>query len=121
MIRKLPESEASTIGVEVSGKINAEEENQWIAIFDALLEENDKINILVVLDGKINIGVDVVYADLKWAFKNIKRMNKLAIVSDSRVLSWLVALDSPFGKLVGISEKHFESNQLQEAWAWVKS
>ena len=89
MIRKLPESEASTIGVEVSGKIN--------------------------------IGVDVVYADLKWAFKNIKRMNKLAIVSDSRVLYWLVALDSPFGKLVGISEKHFESNQLQEAWAWVKS
>lgn len=37
-------------------------------------------------------------------------MNKLAIVSDS-----------PFGKLVGISEKHFESERLQEAWNWVKA
>lgn len=121
MITKLPESAGSTIGIEVSGKIDAEQEDHWIGIFDKLLEEHDKINVLVVLDGKINFGVDVAYADLKWTFKHLKNMNKLAIVSDSHVLKWLVAIDSPFGKLVGISEKHFEKSQLDEAWDWAKA
>lgn len=120
MIRKLSESEGAIIGIEVSGKIDSEEENQWIEIFDKLIEEHDRINILVLLDGKINYEIDAAYDDLKWTFRNLKHMNKLAIVSDSKILSWLVAVDSPFGKLVGIHEKHFETDQLQDAWRWIK-
>lgn len=120
MIRKLPESEGATIGIEVSGKIDSEEENKWIDIFDKLIEEHGTINILVCLTGKINFSIDAAYDDLKWTFKNLKHMNKLAIVSDSKVLGWLVAADSPFGKLAGISEKHFETRHLQDAWSWVK-
>ena len=96
----------------VSGKIDSAEENTWIENFDKLVEEHGTINILVVLDGKINYGIDVVYNDLKWTFKNLKHMNKLAIVFESTVLKWLVAANSPFGKLVGISKKHFDTNCL---------
>jgi len=120
MIKKLQESEGATIGVEVSGKIDSEEENKWIEIFNKLIAEHGRINILVFLDGKFNIGVDAAYEDLKWTFKNLKNINKLAIVSESKVLGWLVAADSPFGKLAGISEKHFETSQLLDAWRWVK-
>jgi len=120
MIRKLSESEGATIGIEVSGKIDIEQENQWIEIFNKLIAEHDNINILILLDGKINFGVDVVYEDLKWTFKHLKNMNKLAFVSNSKVLGWLVAADSPFGKLAGVNEKHFESSRLPEAWSWVK-
>lgn len=121
MIKKLPQSEGAVIGIEVSGSITAEQESQWIEIFDALIVEHGTINILVVLDGKINMGFDVVYDDLKWTFKHLENMNKLAIVSQSKVLEWLVALDSPFGKLAGISEKHFETSELQSAWSWVRN
>ncbi len=120
MIRKLPESEGATIGIEVSGKIDSVEEKKWIKEFDNLVEKHGKINILVLLDGRINFSFDAAYEDLKWTFKNLKSMNKLAIVSESKVLGWLVAADSPFGKLVGISEKHFETDRLQDAWRWVK-
>lgn len=120
MIKKLPQSKGAIIGVEVNGKIDSEEENKWIKIFDKLIEEHGSINILVLLDGRVDIGVDAAYEDLKWTFRNLKQMNKLAIVSESRVLEWLVAADSPFGKLAGISEKHFETSHLQEAWNWVK-
>ena len=120
MIRKLPESEGATIGVEVSGRIDSAEENKWIEIFNQLIEEHEKINILVQLNGKMGIDFDAVYDDLKWTFKHLKNMNKLAIVSDSTVLGWLVAADSPFGKLAGISEKHFETSHLRDAWLWVK-
>jgi hypothetical protein len=120
MIRKLPESEGATIGIEVSGKIDSEEENKWIEIFDKLIKEHGKINILVLLNGKIGLDFDAAYDDLKWTFKNLKNMHKLAIVSESTILAWLVAAVSPFGKLAGISEKHFETSHLQEAWRWVK-
>lgn len=120
MIKKLPQSNGAVIGVEVSGSISAAEEAQWIKHFDELIAEHETINILVVLDGKINMGLDVAYNDLKWTFKHLKNMDKLAIVSESKVLEWLIALDSPFGKLVGISEKHFELNELESAWRWVK-
>lgn len=121
VIRKLPESEGAVIGVEVYGKIDAAEENKWIMVFDELIEQHGAINILILLDGKISYGVDAAYEDLKWTFRNLKHMNKLAIVSESHVLSWLVAADSPFGKLAGISEKHFESRRLQDAWRWIKT
>jgi len=120
MIKKLSGSEGATIGVEVSGKITSEDESQWIEIFNKLIEQHDSINILVVLNGKINFGVDVAYEDLKWTFKHLKNMNKFAIISESRILGWLVAADSPFGKLVGVNEKYFELSQLPEAWRWIK-
>jgi hypothetical protein len=47
-------------------------------------------------------------------------MNKLAIVSESKVLGWLVAADSPLGKSADMSEKHFELSHLQDAWNWVE-
>jgi hypothetical protein len=120
MIKMLPESEGAVIGIEVFGKIDSTEENKWIAVFDKLIAEHGSINILVLLNGKFNIGVDAAYGDLKWTFKNLKNMNKLAIVSESHILAWLVAVGSPFGKLVGLSEKHFAASRLQKAWRWVK-
>ena len=121
MIKQLPESQGATIGLEVSGSIDIDQENHWISVLDKLIEEHGNINILVLLDGKIKMGVDVTYTDLKWTFRNLKSMNKLAIVSDSKVLGWLVTADSPFGKLAGIDEKHFETENLSDAWDWVKS
>ncbi len=120
MITQLAQSHGNTIGVSVSGKIDLAEENRWIGIFDELVKTHGKINILVQVDGKIDYELNAVYEDLKWTFKHLAAINKLAIVSDSKVLGMLVAADSPFAKLVNISEKHFETEQLADAWDWVK-
>lgn len=120
MIEKLPESEGAVIGIKVSGKIDIGEEQRWIEIFDALIKEHDPLNILILLDGTFSMTAEVFYEDIKWTFKNLKNMNRLAIVSKSTILALLVAVDSPFGKLAGISEKHFETSRLEDAWAWVK-
>jgi hypothetical protein len=64
------------------------EENKWIEIFDKVIAEQGRINILVFLNAKFGVGVDVAYDGLKWTFKNLKNMNKLAIVSQSTVLAW---------------------------------
>lgn len=121
MIKMLPESEGAVIGIAVSGKIDAAEENKWIAVFDDLIEKHGSISVLVVLEGQFNIDLDAAYTDLKWTIKHIKNMAKIAIVSNSKILGWLVAADSPFGKLAGIREKHFDTSDLVKAWCWVKA
>lgn len=120
MIKLLSKSEGATIGIQVGVKIDKAEEEKWIVIFDKLLEEHRTINVLVLLDGEIKVGLDVVYEDLMWTLHHISNINKLGFVSSSRVLKWLVAIDSPFAKLVGIDEKYFTSDELQDAWDWVK-
>jgi len=62
------------------------EEKKRIEVFDKLIAEHSRINIMILLDVKFSFGVDVAYDDPKWTFKNLKNMNKLAIVSESKVL-----------------------------------
>ncbi|GAC33123.1 SpoIIAA family protein [Paraglaciecola polaris] len=120
MITLLPQSEGRVIGIQVSGKIDKAEEQKWIDTFNKLIAKHQQINVLISLVGDIDVGVEVAYEDLSWTLHHLSNMNKLAFVSSSRVLKWLVAVDSPFAKLVGIDEKYFTPQELQDAWSWVK-
>lgn len=121
MINKLPQSEGNTIGLVVSGKVDSEEENTWIAMMNQLIAEHGKVNVLVQLDGRLQYAADAAYDDLKWMFKHVKNLNKIAIVADSKVLGALVAVDSVFAKMMGIGEKYFDSSELTDAWSWIKT
>jgi hypothetical protein len=120
MITELPESEGSVLGVKITGKVTLDMEKEWIERFEKAIEEHGKVSALVYLDENASWGVKAGIEDLKWVMKNMKQLNKVAVVSESNVWKWLVALDSPFAKLVGISEKHFEPSEIADAWAWVK-
>jgi len=120
MITKLPESEGHVLGVEITGKVTLDEEKQLLGIIDGLVAEHGKVSALVVLGEKAGWGIEAGIEDLKWIMTHMKRIDRIAIVSDSKVWKWLVNLDSPFAKLVGIGEKHFKPAELAEAWAWIK-
>ncbi|MGA1621965.1 MAG: STAS/SEC14 domain-containing protein [Synechocystis sp.] len=119
MITKLPESHDSVLGVKITGKVSEAEELEWIAHFDNLVEQYGKVSGLVILGEQAHWGVKAGYEDLKWLITHWDKLNRIAIVSDSMVWKWLVAIDSPFAKLFGIKEKHFEGSDIDAAWAWV--
>ncbi len=120
MIKKLPESEGSYLGFEVTGKVSLEEELEWIGKFEEAIKVHGRVSALVVLGEQASWGVKAGLEDLKWVMTHLNQVNKIAIVSESKVWKWLIALDSPFAKLVGISEKHFELPDIADAWAWIK-
>ena len=121
MIRELQGSAGSTIGVEITEKVSLDEEKKWTETLDMAIEEHGKISVLIVMGEEAKWGVKAGVEDVKWILKNMKKLKKLAIVSEKTTWKWLVALDSPFAKLVGISEKHFEPSELTDAWEWIKS
>jgi len=121
MIKELPESTDSVLGFEITGKVSLEEEKEWIARIEAILKQRDKFSALVILGEEAGWGVKAGLLDIKWLMTHMKNINKIAIVSDSKVWKWLITVDAQFAKLAHIGEKHFETAQLTEAWDWVKS
>ncbi len=120
MIKELPQSENSVLGFEITGKVSEEEERRWIARFDDAVEEHGKVSALVVLGDGASWGIKAGFEVLKWLMTHLSKLHKIAIVSDSAVWKWLVNVDSPFAKIMGIGEKHFEHSRIDEAWAWLK-
>ena len=119
MIKELAESNGSILAFEVTGKVTLEEEKAWIEKFDKTLEKYDKVSVMLILGENASWGTKAGYEDIKWIIKNMKRFDKIAVVTDSTVWKWLIALDSQFAKLVGIGERQFESSEVKEAFAWV--
>ena len=120
MIKELPQSTEDVLAFEITGKVTLEEELAWIEKFDKILENKEKISAMVILGENASWGTWAGIEDIKWLFKNYKKFNKIAIVSESWVWKWLVAIDSTFAKLVGVEERQFEAHEAKEAWEWVQ-
>jgi len=120
MIKELPKSEGSVLGFVITGKVTLEEEKKWIDKFNDAIEKHGKVSALVILGDDASWGVKAGIKDLSWIITHMKSLHKLALVSDSKVWKWLVRVDSPFAKMVGIGEKYFESSEIDDAWLWVK-
>lgn len=121
MIAYLPESCPPFLGFEVSGNVTLDHERDLIDYVDNMLLEHDKLSFLVVLNPDASWGVEAGLEDLKWLVTNLKRIHKIALVSDSNVLKWLMAIDRPFARIIGINEDYFTLAEIDKAWAWLKA
>lgn len=117
----LPRSRDAVLGVEVTGKIDIEQERELIAKAEDLIATHDRISVLIVLGDHVGVSMEAVVADIKWILTHMKHLAKFAIVTDSKLLAALVAVDATFAKMVGIEEKHFDRNEIEIAWHWIES
>ena len=121
MITELAESKGAVLGFKISGKVSSDEEKKWTGELDKVLKIHQKISVLLILDEKAGWGVRAGLEDLKWLVTHMKRLDKVAIVSDSTVWKWLIAVDRQFAQLVNVGEKHFKKSEISDAWDWVRS
>ena len=120
MITKLSESSGRFLGYKISGKIGQHEEHLWIFGIEAALEMHAKVCVMLVLDSDAGWGVKAGLEDIKWLLKYMKRLDRVAIVSDEKIWKWLVSVDSVFARFVGIHERYFKVKEIDEAWHWLK-
>ena len=120
MIKELPESKDPVLGFEVTGKVSLEEEQKLISRVEETLKMYDKVSTLVVLGEEASWGMKAGITDLKWLMSHMDDLDRIAIVSDSKVWEWLIKIDSKFAKMKGIKEKHFEPDDLDDAWEFIR-
>jgi hypothetical protein len=75
---------------------------------------------LVVMGEGARWTPDAALTDLKWLLGHQIEIDRVAIVSDSARWKAATKLDTLFAKLVGIRERHFTPDRLDEAWEWVR-
>jgi hypothetical protein len=77
-----------------------------------------KINLLVLMeDFEGWVGIDAAKADFHFGTHQYRQVEKVAFVSDKKLLEWSVKIMDPITRRT--KERNSESDQLEEAWAWV--
>lgn len=120
MIEFLPISQGNCLAFRIKDSVSAEQEQHWIDELQAIIDECGKVRLLMILDDSAHWGVKAGVKDLKFAVTHANKLEKLAIVSSSSVMKWLVGVDSFFAKFMNIGEKHFSPEQQAEAWEWLQ-
>ena len=103
----------------MSGKISADDYDELLPVIDKAIEEQGKINMLVLMDDFEGVSeFEAVKKDFNFGTHEYKNVERCAFVSDKIWFKWLVKIMDPFTRRT--EEKFFEVDQLAEAWDWVK-
>jgi hypothetical protein len=106
-----------TIGVEAVGKVTEDDYREVLApaLADAL--ESRSVRLLYILGEEFDsFSAGATWEDTKLWAKNLKGWERIAIVSDA---DWLENAVKLFGWLVPGDVKVFETDEVEEAKAWL--
>ncbi|WP_461535270.1 SpoIIAA family protein [Spongorhabdus nitratireducens] len=121
MIEILPQSTDDVLGYKISGKVTGDEEKYWLGKIEQHLKEHKKLRMLVILDDNAEWDMAAGYEDFKWISTHTRQMEKIAFVTSKKLWKWWLSADKPFARLFDVHLDNFDPDELDEAWAWVKS
>lgn len=103
-----------------TGKVTkADYDNIVIPVVDRLLQEQEKINFMMVLDTSLShFTVGAMLDDLSVGLKHFTKWHKMAIVSDSAAINKFTDL---FSYISPGEAKGFTHAELEEAKTWVST
>ncbi len=119
MIEILPQSAENCIGFKISGKVSVEDYTELLPKLDEAINTYGKINLLVEIgDLKGYADLDAAKADFEFGVHQYRQVEKAAFVGDKKWQEWMVKIMDPFTRRT--EEKFFPSDQLDDAWQWVR-
>ncbi|MFT9849960.1 SpoIIAA family protein [Aneurinibacillus sp. REN35] len=111
-----PSREESTVVVEFSGTATQDDAQRLDRHVKERFSEDEAFNILAIIQDIDGSTVKGMTSGIKFDAKRWKQFNKIAVVSEKKWLDTLTELSS---YLPGIDSRHFEKDQLDEAWNWL--
>ncbi|MCJ8209836.1 STAS/SEC14 domain-containing protein [Mucilaginibacter sp. RS28] len=114
-IKDLPEH---VVGIHAIGEVTKEDVEQvLIPRVEELVQKQGEINYLLVLETDVqNWTSGAWYNDVKVGLKNFTQWNKIAVVSDQKIVEWF---SDVFRFLIPGKSKGFKLNELDEAVKWI--
>ncbi|EDL52097.1 hypothetical protein VSAK1_05645 [Vibrio mediterranei AK1] len=121
MFTTLPSPRPDILVIEFDDNVDLVQEKHIIAEVDKLLAEHERISVMAILDESANWSLAAGFKDIVWTLTNLKRIEKVAIVADSKVITWLVSADAIIARMFDIQEKAFASADFEQAWNWIQA
>ena len=85
---------------------------------DALLQEEESINLLLDLQEFEGEKIKALGADFKFGHEYHKKITKMAIVGDKKWQRWMTSLVDPF---YARQAEFFPTEERQAAWEWLQT
>ena len=118
MLEKLSESSGPVVGYKTVGKVTAEDYKQLVPEIEALSDKYvDGIYVLIDLQEFSGEEAKAWGPDLKFGREFHNKIARMAIVGDKRWEKWLTSLVDSFYAKEG---KYFHSDEIDQAWAWLR-
>jgi len=119
MIEVLPESSDICLGFKMSGLLTEDDYAVFLPKLNEAITNHGKINMLVIIDQFEGYAkLDVFNLDLDFGEHQYHHVEKAAYVGEKKWQKWLVKVMDPFTPHT--DERFFDSEQLDEAWQWIK-
>jgi SpoIIAA-like len=117
VLRMLTHMPPGTVGVEAVGTVTEDDYRQVLAPALAEALQRREVRLLYILGHEFDkFSPGATLADTKLWAKNLKGWERVAVVSDA---DWLEHAVSVFGWLVPGDVKVFETDEVDEAKAWL--
>lgn len=118
MIDYLEHEGARYVELTIDGKVDRQSFEKVVQQLEPVLQETDQLGILKHIISFGGMEPSLLWDDLKFAFRNVRHVGPVAVVSDKKWIEIWTKLAAPFWK----SEvRFFETAELEEARAWLSS
>ena len=120
MIEFLSSGTDNIVGIQVSGKLTDKDYKETlIPKLEALFKQHAKLKVLLYMDeGFEGWDLDAAWDDAALGLSHRNDFEKMALVGAPRWVEWGFKLS---GFLMAGDLRIFEGDQLDDAWAWVRS
>ena len=116
MFRILETDVESVIELEVKGDVTKEDYEKLEEAIKQKLDQTKSVNLLCKITELSSVTAEAIIKDFKFGVKHYNDIEKMAVVSSKNWVQWM----SKLGAVLPVKLKHFEPNQIDEAWQWVK-
>ncbi|TWU56370.1 SpoIIAA family protein [Rubripirellula reticaptiva] len=109
-------AEGKIIEIQVSGKLSKEAYEAFLPMTEAKITEFGRVRMLVILTNFHGWDVSALWEDIKFDFKHHGRIERLAIVGESKWEKGMAAFCKPF---TSAKIQYFDIAEVTNAREWI--
>lgn len=118
MLSFIPSQDRNTIAMEFEGKAVKEDMLKVDQEIQKRFKDKEQFNVYAVIHEVDGATAKALMEEAKIDIKHWSQYSKVAIVSDE---NWLEKMSGTSTILPGIEAKHFQMEEAEKAWEWIKS
>lgn len=116
MLTLVPSKDMNTIAVEIEGRVTEDDLMKLDKVIQEKFSEKGEFNVYAILYYFDGPSFKALAEEVKIDIKRWSQYNKLAVVSDDKMLEKFVEAGN---MLPSVKTKHFPIDQMEAAWEWI--
>lgn len=117
MIEVLETGKKDVLGFRLSGKLHDEDYKTFVPLVDQAIAQAGKVRMLVEFHDFHGWDAHALWDDIKFATTHCTKMEKVALVGETKWESWMSTVCKPF---TTAKIKYFDAGEISAARAWLE-